>query len=153
MFDQNKTPIVEEQLPPQSVWVRQTSQGANYNKDISQRESSHKGPLYQTPQLPDEVFEGDNTSIRRDPLSRGTENLTNNESQMKRCEECCELPTEMDKSKHLPSEYENKKSVQFKSPQKDQDENNTLYHNSVVHDPILITPRHPYTNSLGDDTI
>ena len=59
----------------------------------------------------------------------------------------------MDKSKHLPSEYENKKSVQFKSPQKGQDQNNTLYHNSVVHDPILITPRHPYTNSLGDDPI
>ena len=59
----------------------------------------------------------------------------------------------MDKSKHLLSEYENKKSVQFKSPQKDQDQNNTLYHNSVVHDPIFITPRHPYTNSLGDDPI
>ena len=97
MFDQNNTPIVQEQLPPQSVWVRQTSQGANYNKDVSQRDSPHKGPLYQTPQLPDEVFEGDNTSIRRDPLSRNTENLKNNESRVKRCEECCELPTEMDK--------------------------------------------------------
>ena len=82
MFDQNNTPIVEEQLPPQSVWARQTSQGANYNKDVSQQDSPHKGPLYQTPQLPDEVFEGDNTSIRRDPLSQSTENLTNNESRV-----------------------------------------------------------------------
>ena len=172
MLTQDNTPIASDKIKANTPQDGKKIGSFNnpqprYEIPIDKRppnQFSHKQPLEQTQYYQNEVLIRDNTPITSDQLPP---NLNLRERSRTQVQYHCEYPRDLKEPyKTTPEQYRgdarqtrgqlsphyvettpnskgNKKSIQFRNPKSDPGYN----YNSRVYNPILITPRHPYTES------